>query len=125
MSFYDAVRAVLRPNLTTIAMGDVDSSGIIIFLAGNKRLVSPRTTLLLHPAGRSFDPSKRYTAHEISAMAKEDQLKDEQYAAIVSEHSHGRLTQGQVLTFMECHTVLDAHELIRLGLADALLPEVD
>lgn len=121
MSFYDAVRTILRPNLTTVAMGDVDSSGIVIFLSGTHRLVSPHTTLLLHSAGRSFDPQKRYTAPEIAAMAKEDQLKDEQYASIVAEHSQGRLTQGQVLTLMECHTVLDSKELLRLGLAHALL----
>lgn len=121
MSFHDTVRKVLRPALTTIAMGDVDSSGVIIFLSGERRLVSPHTTLLLHPAGRSFDPSKRYTAAEIGAMAKEDELKDRQYASILSEHSQGRLTEGQVLTLMECHTVLSADDLVRLGLAHALL----
>lgn len=121
MSFYDTVRKILKPNLRTVATGDVDSSGIIIFLAGTTRLVSPNTTLLLHPAGRCFDPSKRYTAAEIAAMAKEDALKDEQYAAIVAEHSGGRLTAGQVRTYMECHTVLDAAKLIELGLAEALL----
>lgn len=121
MSFYDTVRKVLRAKLTTIAMGDVDSSGILIFLSGTRRLVSPHTTLLLHPAGRCFDPSKRYTAQEIGAIAKEDQLKDEQYAEIVAENSGGRLTKGQVLTFMECHTVLTPAELVRFGLAEGVL----
>lgn len=121
MSFYDTVRKVLKPRLTTIAMGDVDSSGVVIFLSGGRRLVSPHTTLLLHPAGRSFDPSTRYTAAEIAAMAREDELKDQQYASIVASHSKGRLTQGQVLTLMECHTVLSAVELVRYGLADAEL----
>ena len=52
MSFYDSLRRVLKPRLTTVGMGDVDSSGIIIFLSGTTRYVSPNTTLLLHPAGR-------------------------------------------------------------------------
>jgi ATP-dependent protease ClpP protease subunit len=121
MSFYDTMRSILKPRLTTIAMGDVDSSGIIIFLAADTRLVSKHTTLLLHPGGRTFDPSKRYTAAEIAAMAKEDQLKDEQYADIVASHSRGRLTKGQVLTFMECHTVLSAQRLLELGLSDGLI----
>jgi ATP-dependent protease ClpP protease subunit len=121
MSFYDTVRMILRPKLRTIAMGDVDSSGIIIFLSGDRRLVSTRTTLLLHPAGRCFDPHKRYTAVEIGAMAKEDELKDQQYAQIVARHSQGRLTVGQVLTLMECHTVLSAQDLVRLGLAESVL----
>jgi len=83
--------------------------------------VSAHTTLLLHPAGRTFDSNKRYTAPEVAAMAKEDVLKDEQYAAIVAENSGGRLTQGQVLTLMECHTVLSAEKLVCLGLADEVL----
>lgn len=121
MSFFDTVRTVLQPVLTTIAMGDVDSSGVIIFLSGTQRLVSAHTTLLLHPAGRCFDPSKRYTAAEIGAMAREDELKDKQYASILAKSSHGRLTEGQTLTLMECHTVLDAEDLVRLGLAHGLL----
>lgn len=125
MSFYDMVRTVLRPALTTIATGDVDSSGIIIFLSGTRRLVSQHTTLLLHPAGRHFDPSTRYTAAELSAMAKEDALKDAQYARIVADNSNGRLTQHQVQTLMECHTVLSAEELVHLGLAESLLQMPD
>lgn len=121
MSFYDTVREVLRPKLTTIATGDVDSSGVIIFLCGDRRLVSPHTTALLHLAGRHFDPQKRYTAAELSCMAKEDELKDAYYAEIVASRSHGRLTVGQVRTLMECNTVLSAQELVRLGLADEVL----
>src|SRR3989344_4582053 len=44
MSFYDAVKSWLRPNLITIGSGDVDSSGIIVFLAGQKRYLTKNTT---------------------------------------------------------------------------------
>ncbi len=121
MSFYDTVRSILKPDLKTIGMGDVDSSGIIIFLSGTKRAVSKHTTLLFHAASRAFDPSKRYTAAELEAMAKEDKLKDAQYADIVAENSRGRLTPNQVRLMMECNTVLSAEDMVRLGLADEVL----
>jgi ATP-dependent protease ClpP protease subunit len=121
MSFYDTVRYVLKAPLVTIGSGDVDSSGIIIYLSGERRYVTKHTTLLLHPAGRSFDPGKRYTVPEMAAMVAEDRLKDAQYASVVAECSRGTLSQADVLSLMDIHTVLRPEDLLRYRLADAVL----
>jgi ATP-dependent protease ClpP protease subunit len=121
MSFYDHMRSVLKPNLITIGAGDVDSSGVIIFLTGNIRYVTRRTTLLLHRAGRIFDGGTRYTAAEIEAMFHEDNIKDYQYASVLAERSRGKLTIEHVLALMERNTILTPQELIELGLADYIL----
>lgn len=121
MGFYDTVRSVLKPKLTTIGSGDVDSSGVIIFLAGDTRYVTKNTTLLFHMAGGSFEGSKRYTASEIDAILREYRLKDFQYASIVAERSNGRLTSEQVLSMMEKNTILTPPELVSYGLADVIL----
>ncbi|HYF29461.1 MAG TPA: ATP-dependent Clp protease proteolytic subunit [Candidatus Paceibacterota bacterium] len=121
MSFYDTMRYILKPRLTTIGSGDVDSSGIIIFLAGDTRYVTPHTTLLLHVAGRHFSEGKRYTADEMDAMLREDRLKDFQYASILAERSAGRLDTDQVLRMMEKNTILTPLELVAYGLADRVL----
>lgn len=121
MSFYDTVRSVLKPNLITIGSGDVDSSGIIIFLAGDTRYVTPHTTLLLHLAGRIFGEGQRFTVAEMDAMLREDRLKDFQYASVVAERSRGRLTSDQVLSMMEKNTILTPIELVTYGLADRIL----
>lgn len=120
MSFYDTLRHVLKPNLITIGSGDVDSSGILIFLTGEKRYITARTTLLLHPAGRIFG-NQRFTTVEMEAMLAEDRLKDGQYASLVAECSHGKLTKEAVLTMMASHTVLSPHDLVSFGLADGIL----
>jgi ATP-dependent protease ClpP protease subunit len=120
MSFYDTVQHVIKPSLTTLGSGDVDSSGIIIFLAGERRFISARTTLLFHPAGRRFG-TERYTTREMEAMLAEDRLKDAQYAGLVALRSRGNLTSEQVLEMMERHTVLSPHDLVRYGLADSIL----
>jgi len=121
MSFYDHMRYVLRPPLVTIGSGDVDSSGIIIFLSGEKRYLTKNTTLLLHRAGRMFDAGKRYTASEIEAMFREDNLKDYQYASVLSERSNGRLTTERVLQLMDQNVILTPIEFVSLGLADMVL----
>jgi ATP-dependent Clp protease protease subunit len=120
MSFYDTVRHVLKPNLVTIGSGDVDSSGVIIFLTGARRYITSRTSLLLHPAGRLFG-NQRYTTQEMEAMLAEDKMKDEQYASVVAENSQGKLSKDDVLMMMKYHTVLTPHELVSYQLADAVI----
>jgi ATP-dependent protease ClpP protease subunit len=116
MCFYEMMRSILRPKLTTIGIGDVDSSGVIIFLSGSRRLISRRTTMLLHLAGRRFDPNVRFTAPELEAMALEDRLKDRQYAEIISNTSRN-LSIADVLNMMEQNTVLSPEQLLDYGLA--------
>jgi ATP-dependent protease ClpP protease subunit len=120
MNFYDTVRYILKPSLVTIGSGDVDSSGVILFLSGTRRYISKRTTVLLHPAGRVFG-NQRYTTQEMEAMLVEDCMKDEQYASVVAENSKGRLTTQEVLALMVQHTVLSPETVVGLGLADAVL----
>lgn len=123
MSFYDSMRSVFKPMLNTIGSGDVDSSGIIIFLSGQKRFVTPNTTLLLHLAGRTFDTPKRLTTPEMESIVKEDKLKDFQYASVIAERSNGRLTVQTVLELMANNTVLTPSDAVDLGIAHAILEE--
>ncbi len=121
MSFYDTMKSVYKPNLNTIGSGDVDSSGIIIYLSGTRRFITPNTTLLLHLAGRTFDTQKRLTTPEMECIVKEDKLKDFQYASVIAECSSGRLTVQDVLDLMANNTVLTPRDAVDLGIAHAIL----
>jgi len=121
MSFYDHMRSVLKAPLVTIGSGDVDSSGIIIFLSGTKRYLTKNTTLLLHRAGRVFEGDKRITAAELEAMMREDYLKDFQYASVLAEQSGNRLTTEKALQLMDQNTILTPVEMISYGLAHGIL----
>ncbi|MES2436732.1 MAG: ATP-dependent Clp protease proteolytic subunit [Patescibacteria group bacterium] len=121
MSFYDSMRSVYKPVLNTIGSGDVDSSGIIIFLTGKNRFITPNTTLLLHLAGRTFDMPKRMTTPEMESIVKEDKLKDFQYASVIADQSNGKLTVQKVLELMANNTVLTPSDAVELGIAHAIL----
>ncbi len=121
MSFYDAVRSWLRTDLVTIGSGDVDSSGIIVLLSGNKRYITRNTTLLLHLAGRTLDQAKRFSSADLQAMVKEDMLKDYQYACILSDASGGRIGPEKILDLMSKNTLLTAEEAVNMGFAHAVL----
>jgi ATP-dependent protease ClpP protease subunit len=121
MSFYDTMRTVYHPTLYTIGSGDVDSSGIIIFLTGTRRYLTANTTLLLHLAGRTFDSPKRLTTPEMESIVKEDKLKDFQYASVIADRSGGKLTVQNVLELMANNTVLTPRDAVKYGLAHAVL----
>lgn len=121
MSFYDAVRTWLNPNLTTIGTGDVDSSGIIVFLAGKRRYLTKNTTLLLHLGGRTFVANKRFSTMDMENILKEDKLKDYQYACVIADATHGRHTPERILELMAHNTVLTAEEAVNMGLAHKVL----
>lgn len=121
MSFYDSINKIYRPVLQTVGSGDVDSAGVIVFLAGTKRYVTSNTTMLLHMAGRTFEGGKRYTVADMEAMVKEDKLKDFQYASVIAENSNGRLTVQKVLDMMAGNTILTSYEALELGLAHYVL----
>jgi ATP-dependent protease ClpP protease subunit len=121
MSFYDSIKHIYRPLLYTVGSGDVDSSGIILFLSGIRRYITPHTTLFLHLAGRTFDRNRRISTQEMEAMLKEDKLKDFQYASIVAEHTNGRLSVQDVLDLMARNTVLTPTEAVDYGLAHEIL----
>ena len=121
MSFYDAVKSWLKPKLTTIGSGYVDSSGIIVFLAGEKRYITKNTTLLFHLAGRTFAENKRFSTADMENMLKEDKVKDYQYACIVSDATEGKYSPEGILKLMAENTVLTAEEAVNMGLAHKVL----
>jgi ATP-dependent Clp protease, protease subunit len=121
MTFFDAMTGWLKPNLTTIGSGDVDSSGIIIFLSGEKRYLTKNTTMLFHLAGRTFGTEKRFTTKDMEAMLREDKLKDYQYASVVSERTGGKYTPEDILDLMAKDTVITPQEAVKMGLAHGII----
>jgi ATP-dependent protease ClpP protease subunit len=121
MSFYDAMTAWLKPNLTTIGSGDVDSSGIIVFLSGHKRYLTKNTTMLLHLAGRTFEPGKRFSTSDMVNMLTEDKLKDYQYASVVAAATNGKHSPEKILDMMAKNTILTPQEAVNMGLAHKVL----
>jgi ATP-dependent Clp protease protease subunit len=121
MTFYDTIRALWKPNLCTIGSGDVDSSGIIVFLSGQKRFLTPNTTMLLHLGGRTFDKEKRFSTLDMENMLKEDRLKDLHYASVISEATNGKHSTEKIMKLMAQNTILTAEEAVNMGLAHRVL----
>ncbi len=121
MSFFDFVNSLFNLKLVTVGSGDVDSSGIIVFLAGRERILTKNTTMLLHLAGRTFDQSKRFSTADMENMLKEDKLKDYQYASLLAEATGDKYSTEHILGLMAQSTILTAEEALHMGLAHRII----
>lgn len=65
VGFYDWVRTEKIP-LTTIAMGQVTSAALYIFLSGTKRKAMAHSVFLVHPGGRAGDRIRSWLLKIIS-----------------------------------------------------------
>jgi ATP-dependent Clp protease protease subunit len=115
-AFYDTVK-LLHADITTIGIGRIASMGLILFLSGKERLVTPNTTFFTHEFTRSSEKGYTFKLSEIKTIIKEMELSSDSYVHIVAEKSNGTLTVKDVHTMMHDERVINSHESINIGLA--------
>ena len=117
--FYDVVRGMNLP-IDTVGSGFVDSMGVIIFLVGKHRLVTPHTSMLIHEGRRYFSEKETITRRDSLAYQEESELYKGFYEGIVEENTDGRIAPTQLEDMMLHNTVLNPDRMIELGLAHGL-----
>lgn len=120
--FFDLINFLLKPKprIITIGSGRVSSMAIIVWLAGEERLLTPNTYMFFHEIGRSFEKEHRYDVTQLKASLSEVKIQEKGYAKIVSEKSRGKLNIEKVLKMMKDEVVLSAKEAVKFGLADKI-----
>ena len=122
-AFYDFVKHVLKPRLRTIGLGEVDSCGMLIFVAGDQRFVAPRTTFYFHEMSREFDEKTRLRASELREIVKEVYYTQGLQAMAVADCTNGKHQPEDILRLMERETSLNAEDLLKMGIAHRILDE--
>lgn len=113
----DLMLHIRKVNIQTVALGDVSSMAVPLFMAGGVRVVSPRTHFFLHELGRTFEGSTRWTTRELRNVASNLETQEKLYSEFVALRSDGKLTSEQVLKLMQVETHLYGKEAVDLGLA--------
>ncbi len=86
MTLYNYLLA-LPVELTTYNIGNVDSIGAIIFLAGRKRYACPHSTFMLHPVAFNFQGTQRYEQPDLAAIVQSLEADQARIAGIYAERS--------------------------------------
>jgi len=81
----------------TVAMGDVASAAITIFLAGEKRTAYPNTRFLLHPGEMHL--SSKYTDRDLAELVALDKWDDDRYNAVIAERTGLPLVQVEGMVY--------------------------
>ncbi len=119
LAFYDYVRS-LRLNLETIAVGDVSSAAILVWLAGEPRFVTPHTTMLAHPVRLSMKDVGAIEVEETGALRERGALWSKSVMDIMTANSHGQLDRKRISSIVRRRKVFTPQELVDLKLADKI-----
>lgn len=111
LAIYNRIKASKIPVLT-IANSFVGSAAVPIFLAGEKRLIRPNTTVLIHSLQTAFEGTTKYLSSETRQLQKEHL----HYASLIV--SHTGLDLKSVLKLMKTESYRDATWAIENKLAD-------
>jgi ATP-dependent protease ClpP protease subunit len=114
-AFYDMVaQHPHRQQLTTVVTGVVGPSALPLFLAADKRLITPKALLM----SVKLDIRLWYAGHEELKTAAEALAR--QLALIISERTN--ITASVADKLLTDSIVLSAPEAVEMGLATAVLP---
>lgn len=117
--FYDLIREMKIP-LNTVGTGFVDSMGVIIFLAGERRFVTPHTSMFIHESRRYFQEKETVTERDARANQEESGLYKGFYSGIVQERTGGKIVPTKLEDMMLRNTILNPDQMIELGIAHEL-----
>ena len=122
-AFYDLVKHILKPKLRTVLLGEACSMGVILFLAGDHRLVAPHGIMYFHQVTREYE-KETVATRTFRAQEKWTDLLESHYAGIVSKASMGKLSSERVLDMTLKETVLSSREIVQYGLAHDILASI-
>jgi ATP-dependent protease ClpP protease subunit len=94
---------------------------IPLFMAGEHRVVTPRTHFLIHEVGYSFNKDSRCSITELQNTLNDMNADQLVYAEYVAARSGGKLTTEEVLRMMRANTHLRGAEAVKLGIAHELI----
>ena len=105
----------LGVNVTTYALGHVDSAAVPMFLAGSKRLVSPLSSVMIHKPVQNLPPASEYTATFLQFLATELSYHEKRIKEILADRT--KLGETQISSFLETGKRFLPSEAVEYGLA--------
>jgi ATP-dependent Clp protease protease subunit len=110
-AIYELLRMCASP-VITIGVGSVASMAALVLQAGDKRVITPNTTILLHPGSASIKGNLK----DVNAAIQDQMRLHQRFCEIVSKRS-GKSLQT-IITLCGAETYMDAEESLNCGLVD-------
>jgi ATP-dependent Clp protease protease subunit len=116
LGMYDAMRST-KHKVITVVYGVAESAAVLLTQAGDIRLMSAHSRLMLHPIKLSTMDS---SVDEITEYTKQCAKLFDSYCELIGGRSG--LGAAKVRAICAKETYVSAQEALQLGLCDAILP---
>jgi len=122
MNIYNIARS-LPFKLITWNVGNVDSIGNVIFLAGAERYAAPLATFMFHGVGFEIPQAQRYDTAMLSERLEAIESDQKRIGSIIGTYSS--LNEGDVVDLFKIASTKDAAWARQVGIIDAIRePEI-
>lgn len=120
MGFFHWVRFANIP-LITVGMGEVASSGVLMFLSGTKRFVLPDTHFYFHPGETGI--TRKSSPSEGRGLVKSFEYEKQAMHKIIRQETH--ISKKKLRKIDDsCGTLVDK-QLLKFGFASRILKTLD
>lgn len=109
----DYFLGIQRAKLQTVVLGQANSMAISLFLAGEQRVCTPRSTFFFHEMGRTFNKDTRWSISETRSQLEALEKMQIYYAELVATRTSGRFEVSEVIQAMKESRTLDASGIRR------------
>lgn len=121
IAVYDYI-SIMRAPVKTVCIGTAASMGAILFLAGRKRLMLPRTRIMIHDPSFSRHDIGGHKSHQIQRELEELNKIREMLAQIISDRTGKSLDEIYEVTADD--SFYNAAEAIEFGLATGIYDSI-
>jgi len=108
--------------VTTHNFGSVDSIGVALYCAGQKRLCVPQARFLMHPVSMNFREGASYEEPKLLELVKSLRVDMENCASVIAANT--RQSKKQVLRAMLARQTLDPDTALDWGLVHEIRQEL-
>lgn len=124
LGFYEWVRAN-NICLTTVAVGDVSSAAVTLFLSGQRRIVTKNSSFLIHPGGSVKSDLRDFLMRVISRRRYHEDKEWTKYyrfviSAMIAEKT--KITKKDAFKALtKWFLFFDAPQAVKVGLANEII----
>lgn len=121
LAIYDAIKAC-RSEVTIRAFGHAMSMGSIILQAGDRRIMAPNASQMIHYGYLGLDGHAKTVYKQAEEFKRIDKWMEKMYLQKINEKLP-LFKIGRLQKMLDHDTFLTAQQSVELGLADAILGE--
>lgn len=112
------------PNLQTVALGEVNSMAVILFLTGKHRVVARNCTFFLHPVANSYQKETTLDSKDHINAIKGLEKTQKQYIDTLSERLEADVPVKKLKKAIKKTATLSSKKVIKWGIAHEMMSDV-